>query len=202
MLGLGEVEKLRQVLMALKLMRQISDEEADARLQHALDQLPATQGELYRRFVGTLLASSSDKATTALSHPPAEAKSAVMAKMLSTGKRGCHYFHQEKQHGDSRGMTVCHGRRLFVCTTGGSPEDWNFGLCPENAREGDRVALLVGSNVLHIIREPDADDATPDFFVRLVGEAYVHNWMDGQLLGRTELPGLPGVRRLTVIKLR
>jgi hypothetical protein len=187
--------------MAMKLTRLMSDEDADAKLRAVLDALPATLAERYRRFVGTILASVSDEGTKSLSQPPAEAKSAVTAQMLSAGKRGYHYFNEAKTHESGRGMAVCHGRRLFGCAKGAGPEDWNFGLCPADTQEGDLVALVLGSNVLHVIRELEVDGGTPHVF-GLVGEAYVHSWMDGQALERSQVPGDPGLRRLNIITLR
>jgi len=149
--------------------------------------------------VGTVMASGTDEGTQRLMYPPAEAKVVGLAKMLGGGKRSRHFTHPMQLNVEGRVSTVCHGRRLFVCDTAGG-EGQNFGLCPSNTQEGDFVALLLGSNVLHIIRQLEIVDGQPVF--GLVGEAYVHNWMDGQLLGRMKVPGDPELLKVNTIKLR
>lgn len=199
MLGFGEVEKLAQVLMALRINGKMGDEEAEERLEGVLGKLPAGARAAYRRFEGTVMASATDEGTQRLLFPPAEAKVAGLAKMLGGGKRPRHFTHPMQLNVEGRVNTVCHGRRLFVCDkAGGSGQ--NFGLCPSKTQEGDFVALLVGSNVLHIIRQLEIVDGLPVF--GLVGEAYVHNWMDGQLLDRVKVPGYPELLKVNTITLR
>ena len=84
MLGLEAQEKLAQVLTALKLASRMSGEEA-ARLNAVLDKLSAGQRGVYRRFLGTLLASGSDEGTKAVSDPPAEARSLGTVQMPGIG---------------------------------------------------------------------------------------------------------------------
>ncbi|KAG7284278.1 hypothetical protein NEMBOFW57_010644 [Staphylotrichum longicolle] len=199
MLGFGEVEKLAQVLMALRMNGQMGDEEAEERLEGVLGKLPAGARAVYSRFEGTVMASATDEGTQRLLYPPADAKVSGLAKMLGGGKRPRHFTHPMQLNVEGRVSTVCHGRRLFVCDkAGGSGQ--NFGLCPSKTQEGDFVALLVGSNVLHIIRQLEIVDGLPVF--GLVGEAYVHNWMDGQLLNRVKVPGYPELLKVNTITLR
>ena len=198
MLGLEEVERLGQVLAALKMVSRVSGEDAAVRLEVVLEGLPAGSREVYRRFVGTLMASGSDQGTEAVSNPPREARSIGAVKMPGAREQHLHFFNLTKLPGDARVSTVCHGRRLFVCRTACSP-GYNFGLCPAQTQDGDRVALFVGSDVLHVIRPLDVSDG--ETIYGLVGEAYVHNWMGGQLLEEMHVPGSPGLQ-LANIKLR
>ncbi len=198
MVGLEKLEEMREVLLGLRLQRRLSDEQADAALERMLGRLTAEQRARYQRFVGTLLASGSDTATAALQHPVAAAGTAAMAQMLRAGKQSEHFFNLEKMHEAGRVSTVCHGRRMCVFDTDDSP-GYNFGLCPADTQNGDWVALISGSPVLYIIRALGIADAGSVF--GMVGEAYVHNWMNGQLLEKIQVPD-SGEKRLGIIRLR
>jgi hypothetical protein len=87
---------------------------------------------------------------------------------------------------------------MFVCEL--ENRGRNFGLCPGNTREGDLVALFLGSDVLHVIRQVDVVDGQRVF--GLVGEAYVHDWMNGELLDKVRVPGCPDVWNANIMKLR
>jgi hypothetical protein len=60
------------------------------------------------------------------------------------------------------------GRRLFVTSRG------FMGLGPPAAQVGDQVCLLLGGQVLYVLR--DREDGHSEF----IGECYVHGMMDGQ----------------------
>ena len=197
-LGVGELEKLNQVLTGLRLTKGISDEEADSRLEEVLNKLPQKVRKLYGQFVGTLMASVSEAGTDQLIHPKVGAKSLALTQMLGGGDRPRHFSHPWELHVDGRIANVCHGRRMFVCGLGDSGR--NFGVCPGNTREGDLIALFLGSNVFHIIRPVGVVDGQRVF--GLVGEAYVHDWMDGQLLETMRVPGCPDSWEMHMIKLR
>ena len=78
---------------------------------------------------------------------------------------------------------VCNQRKFFFTHRG------FFGLGPGALRKGDRLAVLLGSDVPFVIREaePDALDPTMpvphDTKFKLVGECFVHGLMQGQAVG-------------------
>jgi len=61
-------------------------------------------------------------------------------------------------------------RRLFRSVQG------YVGLAPVNAQPGDIICLFFGSYLPHVLRPALKDK------YRLVGEAYVHRIMDGELM--------------------
>jgi hypothetical protein len=94
------------------------------------------------------------------------------------------------------------GRALFRTQAGSTDGRVLLGLGPESMKCGDEVWLLKGGSVLYILRahpaEPRRDlqvldcsggqDKTVDMnqdgkFYELVGEAFIHGLMDGELLG-------------------
>lgn len=70
---------------------------------------------------------------------------------------------------DDMGSTTFR-RRLFRTERG------FMGLGPVAARIGDKVCVLLGGQVLYVLR--DRDEGCYEF----VGECYVHGMMDGQAL--------------------
>lgn len=70
---------------------------------------------------------------------------------------------------------VSWSRRLFVTKAG------YIGLAPPSAQPGDVVALLSGGRVPFIIRKDNSSE-----HYHIVGEAYVHGIMDGELLSIIE----------------
>jgi hypothetical protein len=66
---------------------------------------------------------------------------------------------------------VALGRRLF------KTEQGYLGLGPKDTQEGDQVWLICDARVLFVLRPASA----PNTFT-LVGEAYIHDFMDGELL--------------------
>ncbi|KAJ8118701.1 hypothetical protein OPT61_g373 [Boeremia exigua] len=65
-------------------------------------------------------------------------------------------------------------------------EKGHFGLCFPHTRPGDEVWVLAGGRVPFVLRSADAlierHDEVPQKF-RLIGECYLHNFMDGQACG-------------------
>ena len=63
-------------------------------------------------------------------------------------------------------------RRFFIMDSG------HMGLATSEVREGDMVHILFGGDVPHLLRKKDDGN-----LMRLVGEAYVHEFMHGESLG-------------------
>jgi hypothetical protein len=76
---------------------------------------------------------------------------------------------------------ACYLKRLAITSKG------MMGLVRRETRVGDRVAVLVGSKVLHCLREVSTDVFTGDVRYQLVGEAYFHGMMDGEAMDGLEL---------------
>jgi len=62
--------------------------------------------------------------------------------------------------------------RLFLTQRG------YIGLCPSTARPGDKVYILLGSRVPHVLRNCDNHEAG----YTLIGDAFVYGAMDGELM--------------------
>ncbi|KAK4198557.1 heterokaryon incompatibility protein-domain-containing protein [Triangularia verruculosa] len=141
---------------------------AKLRLLHLPD------SDLHQRFLGTLLMSGCDAGIQALSP-----ESSLGDRDAQT-KREWTPFQTRIAH-------TCHARRFFLCAEAGVGyeilQSTNFGLCASDTREGDKVVMLLGSITLHIIREIDTDDSGGPLY-GWVGQAYVHNWMQGQLVDK------------------
>ena len=81
-------------------------------------------------------------------------------------------------------MKMIRGRKFFT-----SGKHGLIGLCPDTARVGDVVCILLGGEVPYVLRTfggKIAKNADDDLIVvgrhfELVGEAYVHGIMDGEL---------------------
>lgn len=70
-----------------------------------------------------------------------------------------------------------------------SSEGW-VGLVPETARIGDKVVVLLGALLLHIVRDlngTERDGSSGDTIYSLVGEAYFHGFVDGRALEGRQL---------------
>ncbi|KAM0804980.1 heterokaryon incompatibility protein-domain-containing protein [Usnea florida] len=82
---------------------------------------------------------------------------------------------------------VCNQRKFFTTHKG------FFGLGPGALKEGDRVAVFLGSDTPFVIREADPDSLDPtmpvphDTKFKLVGECYVHGLMHGQAVRGREI---------------
>jgi hypothetical protein len=84
-------------------------------------------------------------------------------------------------------INVTSNRRIFKTKRG------YMGLAPETAEVGDRVCVLFGAKVPHILREERAGEGTTgDAAAKdggcyvLVGDAYVHGLMDGEALDQVD----------------
>jgi hypothetical protein len=89
------------------------------------------------------------------------------------------YFHLEKYSAMETYFMqalACYQTRSFVVTTKGY-----MAMVPETSVEGDTVALFCGSPTLVILRDVTEGERIE---ARLVGEAYVHGLMEGQLKDR------------------
>jgi len=64
--------------------------------------------------------------------------------------------------------------RSFFATKGG-----HIGMGPAYSKAGDRVCLIMGLNAPYIVRT--TEDRNPSR-VELIGEAYVHGMMDGEMM--------------------
>ena len=71
-------------------------------------------------------------------------------------------------------------RRLFFSNSGSS------GLAPASVKTGDQIWFLSGASVPFILRPADNDGPDPTF--SLIGEAYVHGYMHGELMMREPAP--------------
>ena len=89
----------------------------------------------------------------------------------------------------SHTMNMIQGRNFFT-----SGEDGLIGLCPDTARVGDIVCILLGGEVPYVLRtfggeplkEADGKVTIVSRHFELVGEAYVHGIMDGELASKID----------------
>lgn len=70
------------------------------------------------------------------------------------------------------------GRQLFITSKG------YIGLGPVRMMTGDRVAILLGGSTPFVLREYDTSEEALQHLVQweLLGDCYVHGWMDGELV--------------------
>ena len=77
----------------------------------------------------------------------------------------------------------CHNDCLFIASEG------NIGLCPQMAVGGDVVVLLYGGSVPYLLREmKPSGEGIPQW--ELVGECYLHGYMDGKAVKEQQEQGL------------
>lgn len=57
-------------------------------------------------------------------------------------------------------------------------------LVPQVAQNGDHICVLLGGSTPFVLREIDGQDE-----YKLIGEAYVHGIMDGEVVERAEVAG-------------
>ena len=126
-----------------------------------------------------------------------QADSGAYWDRLFWGTRGNPYRGvEERKRGDDEvrwrryrdnAAVACNQRKFFSTHKG------FFGLGPGALKEGDRVAVLLGSDVPFVIREADPDALDPtmpvphDTKFKLVGECYVHGLMQGQAVRGQEI---------------
>lgn len=79
-----------------------------------------------------------------------------------------------------RVQEVIWNRRFFVLPDRTDGIGYRFGIAPTNAKVGDIVCVLLGCSVPVVLSRIDAADADSGY--ELVGEAYLHGVMDGEVL--------------------
>ncbi|KAN0112520.1 HET domain containing protein [Hyaloscypha variabilis] len=77
-------------------------------------------------------------------------------------------------------LEACRGRKFLVTENG------YIGLAPLNAESGDVVFIIPGVSVPFVLREEDG-------VFRLVGECYVQNFMDGEIVAGLKEPWLEDI---------
>ncbi|KAK5656924.1 hypothetical protein OQA88_3446 [Cercophora sp. LCS_1] len=194
MLGVERIDKAHQVLSRLRRVGLLTAADASDRFtayatDHAIDEAVIDR---HSSFLGTLLASASDQGTQHLANQGPEYDDAVTANVPGR----CPAVRDSRNSFENRILEVCHGRRLFISGWGhhrtrGHVEP-NFGLCPADTQAGDLVVALYGSSTPQVIRKI-GDDEEGNVY-QLVGEAYVHSWMQGQMI--PEEPTRPFLFRL------
>jgi Heterokaryon incompatibility protein (HET) len=85
------------------------------------------------------------------------------------------------------------GGRRYFCSSSGL-----LGLGPDGVREGDVVAVIMGMDTLMVLRrQPDLEEGeiSSREAWRIVGEAYAHGVMDGEMMGN---PGKEDIREFWI----
>jgi hypothetical protein len=60
--------------------------------------------------------------------------------------------------------------------------DWNyFSMIPVGSEPGDILVVLAGAKVPLVLRSCRCDNAQDTYSYLIIGGAYVHNWMDGEV---------------------
>ena len=79
-----------------------------------------------------------------------------------------------------RVQEVIWNRRFFVLPDRPDGIGYKFGIAPTNAKVGDIICVLLGCSVPVVLSRRDASN--PHSGYELVGEAYLHGVMDGEVL--------------------
>ena len=79
-----------------------------------------------------------------------------------------------------RAQEVIWNRRFFVLPDRPDGIGYKFGIAPTNAKVGDIICVLLGCSVPVVLSPVDASN--PHSGYELVGEAYLHGVMDGEVL--------------------
>jgi hypothetical protein len=177
MVGVGSAERVAQRLVGLVNEGRISETELFARFKNYLRHRPV-EDVVHREFEAALLASVCRAGVELLHSKPQEELPPTTGHTLPNGQRAEDRGTPKHTFLMNRMSEVCHGRRFFVCDTRKGVK--KFGLAPRAAQVGDEVALFLGAKLLYIIRETGTVDGLPTY--GLVGDAYVHGWMSGELL--------------------
>jgi hypothetical protein len=85
------------------------------------------------------------------------------------------------------------GRR--TCIT----QNFYFGTVPEDAENGDVIAILVGFSVPFVLRQVSGCAGGSANEYKLVGHCYMHGIMDGELIEAVEGNMEPRVKGATVV---
>ena len=75
---------------------------------------------------------------------------------------------------------VVWNRRVFRGQGIGSNNGLMVGLIPQFAQEGDKLCILFGCSVPLVLRKHVAERESGATAWQLIGEAYIHGYMDGQ----------------------
>ena len=78
------------------------------------------------------------------------------------------------------------GRRLVI-----TEQETLLGLAPTDCEEGDLVCVILGCSVPVILREVYAYDRVGEPRFKVIGEAYIHDMMDGEAMSLREKEGIP-----------
>jgi hypothetical protein len=79
-------------------------------------------------------------------------------------------------------LRMCSARRVF------STEQGDLGIAHQGAKAGDEVVVVVGAAVPFVVREIEGGAYV------LIGEAFVHGAMDGEVLAGKDPLDLEGLR--------
>ena len=82
-----------------------------------------------------------------------------------------------------RVQEVIWDKRFFTLANAGELS-YHFGIAPSRAKVGDLIVILLGCRV-PVVLSP-VNEAGPGCGFRLIGEAYLHGMMDGEVLGLNE----------------
>jgi len=98
----------------------MSADEARERFFRYMQEKEPGKETVYKRFLGTLLASTSDEGTEHFVNPAADSIIATELWMLESSdtKGRIHATNDLEHHVAARVSDVCHGRRLFLCGVG------------------------------------------------------------------------------------
>ena len=88
-----------------------------------------------------------------------------------------------------RAQEVIWNRRFFVLPDRPDGISYRFGIAPTNAKVGDIICVLLGCSVPVVLSRIDASN--PHSGYELVGEAYLHGVMDGEVLQLNRLIDYP-----------
>jgi len=77
--------------------------------------------------------------------------------------------------------SACYRKRLAYTSNG------IMGLVRQETKVGDSVAVLAGSKVLHCLRQVEETKSSGEQRYNLIGEAYFHGIMDGEIMEGLEL---------------
>jgi hypothetical protein len=179
--GVGGAERVAQRLVRRVEEGKISAKESVLRLQNYVQHM-LVQNIVYEEFQAVQLASVCRAGLNSLRTLAPEWLIPVVGHTLPNGQRMTDCGTPEDMFMMSRKGDVCHGRRFVVCNAGKGVK--KFGLAPRTAQVGDKVVLFLGAKLLSIIRKTDTVDGLATY--GLVGDAYVHGWMSGELLVGSE----------------
>ena len=84
-----------------------------------------------------------------------------------------------------RVQEVIWNRRFFILADQMQRIRYRFGIAPTDAKKGDIVCVLLGCSVPVVLSPVDVSNPLNGY--RLIGEAYLHDVMDGEFFSSNEL---------------